>query len=144
MLPDNHSIYVKRLGSLLSCLQSKLDILHEHNRIIKEQHKEGIIENVQEEDVWPAGSFHYLPHREVVRMDNDTTKLRVVYDASAKGKGPSLNSCLHSGRPPLSPLTLALLVRFRMNKVAVTADVEKAFLKTSRLSAISVGGHSLQ
>ena len=84
MLPDNHSIYVKRLGSLLSRLQSKPDILHEYNRIIKEQHKEGIIESVQE-DVCPAGSFHYLPHREVVRMDKDTTKLRVVYDASAKG-----------------------------------------------------------
>ena len=76
-------------------------------------------------------------------MDKDTTKLRVVYDASVKGKGPSLNNCLHSG-PLLSPLIFDIMVRFRMNKVAVTADVEKAFLKTSRLSAISVGGHSLQ
>ena len=78
----------------------------------------------------PSGKFS-LPHRDAVRMDKDTTKLRVVYDASAKGKGPSLNSCLHSGRPPLSPLTLALLVRFRMNKVAVRADIDKAFLNIS-------------
>ena len=63
-------------------------------------------------------------------MDKDTTKLRVVYDASVKGKGPSLNNCLHSG-PPLSPLIFNIMVRFRMNKVAVTADIDKAFLNIS-------------
>lgn len=60
-------------------------------------------------------------------MDKETTKIRVVYDASAKRNGPSLNDCLYSG-PPLNPLIFEVLARFRAHKVALTADIEKAFL----------------
>ena len=56
-----------------------------------------------------------------------TTKLRVVYDASAKSDGPSLNDCLHKG-PKFNQLILDLLLRFRSYRIALTADVEKAFL----------------
>ena len=42
--------------------------------------------------------LHYLPHHAIVRSDKDTTKLRIVYDASAKVEGkPSLNDCLLIG-----------------------------------------------
>ena len=53
--------------------------------------------------------------------------MRVVYDASSKVLGPSLNDCLHVG-PSLNPLLLNILLRFRVYEVAVTADIEKAFL----------------
>ena len=42
-----------------------------------------------------VGEITYLPHRAIVREDKLTTKVRVVYDASAKNKGPSLNECLY-------------------------------------------------
>ena len=71
--------------------------------------------------------MHYLPHHAVVRHDKTTTKLRVVYDASAKSDGPSLNDCLHKG-PKFNQLILDLLLRFRSYRIALTADVEKAFL----------------
>ena len=53
--------------------------------------------------------------------------MRVVYDASSKVFGPSLNDCLHVG-PSLNPLLLDILLRFRVHEVAVTADIEEAFL----------------
>ena len=73
---------------------------------------------------------HYLPHHAVVRQDKATTKLRVVYDASAKSDGPSLNDCLYTG-PKFDQKILDILLRFRLHKVALTADIEKAFLMIS-------------
>ena len=63
----------------------------------------------------------------MVRSDKATTKLRVVYDASLKTSGPSLNECLYKG-PKFHQLILDLLIRFRSYKVTLIADVEKAFL----------------
>ena len=56
--------------------------------------------------------------------------LRVVYDASAKSDGPSLNDCLYTG-PKFDQKILDILLRFRLHKVALTADIEKAFLMIS-------------
>ena len=58
-------------------------------------------------------------------------KLRVVYDASAKMDGePSLNDCLVIG-PKYDLKILDILMRFRSYSVALTADIEKAFLMIS-------------
>ena len=55
----------------------------------------------------------------------------MVYDASAKCQGaPSLNNCLYSGSN-FEQRILDILQRFRTHKIAVTADVEKAFLMIS-------------
>lgn len=72
--------------------------------------------------------FHVL-HHGVVRKEVLSTKLCVVFDASSKATQdvPSLNDCLHVG-PALSPKIFEILLRFRERKVAVVADVEKAFL----------------
>jgi len=44
-----------------------------------------------------AGQVHYLPHHAVIRKDKQTTKLRIVYDASACSEGVSLSDNLFSG-----------------------------------------------
>ena len=59
-----------------------------------------------------VGKVHYLPHHAVIRVDKDTTKPRIVYDANARSgrNTPSLNDCLYD-RPPLSPLIYDMLLR---------------------------------
>ena len=75
--------------------------------------------------------MHYLAHHPVVRQDKQTTKVRVVYDASAKTNGgQSLNDCLYSG-PPLSETIADVLVRFRCQNTALFGDLEEAFLMIS-------------
>ena len=72
--------------------------------------------------------MHYLPHHAVIKNERDTTKTRIVFDASSKiGNNPSLNDCLHSV-PCLLPLIFDILLRFRIGDVALVADIKQAFL----------------
>ena len=77
-----------------------------------------------------AGEVHYLPHHAVIKHDKETTKLRVVYDASSRSGGPSLNDCLYTG-PKFNQNVFDILLRFRSYRVSLTADIEKAFLMIS-------------
>lgn len=128
-LPDNYQLSHSRLQGLLRRLKPTPSILQEYDDIIRDQLDKGIVEPVTE--INPTLSrLHYLPHHAVIRTDKATTKLRIVYDASAKSSGPSLNDCLHTG-PKFNQLILDILVRFRSFKVALTGDIEKAFLMIS-------------
>ena len=73
------------------------------------------------------GTVHYIPHRAVIRDDRDTTKIRVVYDASANKNGPSLNESLETS-PSLLPKLFDILVRFRAYKYSLRSDSKAAFL----------------
>ena len=102
----------------------------EYNSVIDNQAKQGIIERVPEFELNSPqpGSVHYLPHHEVVRSDKSTTRVRIVYDWSSKRKNEvSLNETLYGG-PPLTPLILDILLRFRMFSTVLIGDLEKAFL----------------
>lgn len=71
-----------------------------------------------------------MPHHAVIKLDNTTTKLRVVYDASARTRkeNNSLNDCLYRGPVMLNNLC-GILMRFRLHPIALVADIEKAFLQ---------------
>lgn len=72
---------------------------------------------------------YYMPHREVVKSDHSTTKVRIVFDASSHGKdAKSLNAILSKGID-LNPSIFRLLARFRLGQTAFVADIEKAFLQ---------------
>ena len=75
-----------------------------------------------------ANKEFYLPHKPVFREGAETTKLRVVYNASAKSgrESPSLDKCLEKG-PPLQNLLWNILVRNRFKPYAITADIKRAF-----------------
>ncbi|XP_068234171.1 uncharacterized protein [Palaemon carinicauda] len=67
--------------------------------------------------------------RPVVWEGSLTTKVRPVFDGSARGSnGVSLNDCLESG-PSLNSDLVEVLLRFRRWKVALTAYVTKALLQ---------------
>ncbi|GBN86722.1 hypothetical protein AVEN_94603-1 [Araneus ventricosus] len=61
--------------------------------------------------------------------DKTSSRLRIVFDGSAHEDGHlSLNQSLYTG-PNLHPTIFELLLRFRENPVAFTADVKLAFLQ---------------
>ena len=71
---------------------------------------------------------HFLPHHGVRKRDRETTKLRIVFDASAKinRASLSLNDCLEKG-PNGIPHLFDILLKFRSNPIGLVADIEKAF-----------------
>nr|XP_058950553.1 uncharacterized protein LOC131778181 [Pocillopora verrucosa] len=125
-LPSNESGSLKRLGSLVQRLK-KTGRLDKYDAIIQDQLREGIVE---EADMPASGKEFYIPHRAVVRENVESTKMRVVYDASAKAhsSAPSLNDCLEVG-PLLQNKLWKVLVRGRFHPVALAGDIHKAFLQ---------------
>lgn len=127
VLPDNFKICEGRLKTLKNKLIAG-NILHEYDHIFSEYEENGIIERVPVVEVAKeTGQVHYLPHRPVIRNDKQTTKIRAVFDASCKVSGPSLNECLYSG-PNLIVKIFVILLRLRLNKIGLLADIKQAFL----------------
>ncbi|XP_012543611.2 uncharacterized protein LOC105841045 [Monomorium pharaonis] len=70
---------------------------------------------------------YFLPHHAVTKASSNTTKVRVVFDASAKtNRGISLNNALLIG-PTIQNKLLNHLLRFRSHVYVVTADIEKMY-----------------
>ena len=63
-------------------------------------------------------------------MGAETTKLRIVYDASSRAnpKVPSLNDCLYSGAPLQNHLW-SVLIRMRFHPVLIPGDLQQASLQ---------------
>ena len=127
LLADNYMCSKRRLENLKPKLLAK-GIFERYDTIFKDYEKEKIIERVSsEEEPKSCGKVYYLPHRPVVREDKSTTKIRAVFDASAATEGTSLNDCLFPG-PNLLSRIFDILLRFRLNKIAIVADIKQAFL----------------
>ena len=120
-LPDNYELCEARLCNKLKELRKKSELLKQYDAVFREQKRPGIIEEVN--NASEVGKTNYLPHHQVVKPGKKTTKLRVVFDASSRKNGPK--------GPHITPLLYDILIRFRYYPVALTADIEKAFLQIS-------------
>ncbi|XGW27378.1 hypothetical protein V3C99_007742 [Haemonchus contortus] len=101
----------------------------QYNRVFEEQLEKHILEEVNITNSPKECGVHYIPHQAVLTPHKTTTKLRIVFDASAHYRGcPSLNDVLHRG-PVILPQLYGVLLRFRIGEIAIISDVEKAFLQ---------------
>lgn len=100
--PEYHKKYNEEIMSYLKC---------GHMSISKSSINEG----------------YYLPHHAVIREDKITSKLRTVFDGSAKSSnGISLNErCLNG--PTIQPELIDTFMRWRSHRVALVADIEKMY-----------------
>lgn len=115
-------------------LHSKLERqLFRHPNIAAQYH-EFLLEYEAMGHMQPLNDLHsspstsiYIPHDFVMRDSSATTKLRVVFNASARSSnGKSLNECLLIG-PKLQQNIAAILLRWRQCRYVYTADIAKMF-----------------
>ena len=128
-VPNHLTLCESRLRGLLNRLRTTPDLLFEYDKIIRDQLECGVVEVVEPHQPGIFKNVHYLPHHGVVRQSSETTKLRIIYNGSARAfnNESSLNDCLETD-PNHIPKLFDILVRFRWNRIAITADIEKAFL----------------
>ncbi|XP_066588113.1 uncharacterized protein [Prorops nasuta] len=120
---DSRTNAFKRLLSLERRLNTNTHLKNEYERVFEEYinlNHMSMIDNNDDEG-------YYLPHHAIIKESSDTTKVRVVFDASAKtDRGLSLNDVLLTG-PTIQDKLFFHLLRFRTYNYVLSADIEKMY-----------------
>ena len=124
---ESRSQAVRRFLSLERSLHAKHQF-DEFGSVMREYLDLGHAELVPPSDLEkPEHQVFYLPMHAVRKDSSTTTKIRAVFDASAKSSsGVSLNDTLLVG-PTIHPPLIDVLLRFRLYRVALIADVTKMY-----------------
>ena len=125
-LGESRSTAVRRFLSLERSLRAR-EQFDQFNECIQEYLTMGHAEVPESALNSSLENTFYLPMHVVHKETSSTTKLRVVFDASAKSDtGVSLNDQLLVG-PTVHSSLLDVLLRFRIHRVALTTDVSRMY-----------------
>ncbi|XP_055623256.1 uncharacterized protein LOC129766692 [Toxorhynchites rutilus septentrionalis] len=125
-LGNSLSIAILRFYSLEKRFELNKELRHQYTQFMKEYLDLGHMKLVEPVEDIPGHHF-YLPHHAVLKPDSTTTKLRVVFDGSCKTtSGFSLNDLLLTG-PTVQDNMIFIILRFRMKRIVVTADITKMY-----------------
>jgi len=114
----------QRLESLRKRLL-KDDTLHQkYTDVIETYLKNSYARVVPTDELESSSTAWTLPHFPVYHPRK--SKVRIVFDCAAKWKGVSLNDMLMQG-PDLVSNLVGVLIRFRQESIALTADIECMF-----------------
>lgn len=97
-LHSNKNGSLSKLNYLISKLQNQPKEFEEYDQIIRIQLTAGIIKKAPKE---VTEIKFYIPHKPVVKEEAESTKIRIIYNASTKLiiSRPSLNKCLETALP---------------------------------------------
>ena len=124
-LPNSRETASKRFKSMCRALERKPEMKQHYLEFMKRILDKELAEPVPVEDLASSKPCWYLPHFGFYHPQKPG-KIRVVFDSAAETEGVSLNKLLLSG-PDLTNSLLGVLLCFRQNPVAVTADIEQMF-----------------
>lgn len=124
-LPNNFSVVKQRLLGLKRRFLNNKQFYEEYKMNLNRVISLGYAEQVSEQQLdHSSGRVWYLPHHGVYHPKKRS--LRVVFDCGATFKGTSLNQQLLQG-PNLTSTLLGVLLRFRLEPVAVMGDIQAMF-----------------
>lgn len=122
-------IALKRFYLLEKKLAKNPELKNEYAAFMREYLKLGHMEHIKSIDSPEpdASMCYYLPHHAVIKESSLTTKLRVVFDGSARTtSGESLNNNLLVG-PTIQDELFSILLRFRSHRYVLSADITKMY-----------------
>ncbi|XP_011859297.1 PREDICTED: uncharacterized protein LOC105556797 [Vollenhovia emeryi] len=123
-LGESHGLALKRLQGLERRLSANAKLYEESRSFLKEYEELGHMSRIENASIQES---YFLPHHAVLKDSSNTTRLRVVFDVSARTTtGHSLNDTLLTG-PVLQRDLFSVVTRFRLHNIVFTADIEKMF-----------------
>ncbi|XP_058817006.1 uncharacterized protein LOC131680301 [Topomyia yanbarensis] len=126
MLGESRSSAQRRFGYLERRLERDSKLKDEYHQFMREYLSLGHMRLVEADDERNSPTY-YLPHHPVIKEASTTTKVRVVFDGSAKtSSGFSLNEALCVG-PVVQDDLLNIILRFRTFPVALVGDIAKMY-----------------
>jgi len=127
-LPYNYEMALQRLNNTEKGLRRRPEVQEAYQRTVLQYLDKGYVHKVDHTDSHEDDSMWFLPHFPVVRPEKATTKVRIVFDASAQYKGESLNESINTG-PKLQRELFDVLLRFRKHPVALMCDIAEMYLR---------------
>ena len=122
-LGESRKTAVARLLQLEKKFQKDNDFREEYSKFMGEYEKLNHMRKLKVDEIRNSSKCYYIPHHAVIKEKSTTTKLRVVFDASAKSSnGISLNDKLLVG-PTIQLDLWTILTKWRQHKYVFTADV---------------------
>lgn len=126
VLGASRNVAIARLINLEKSFAKNPHLAQEYTKFLKEYEEMGHMTKVTP-FAGPESGAYYLPHHAVIKESSTTTKVRVVFNASAKTHtGLSLNSLLDPGHKQQQDLH-QIILRWRKHQYVITADIEKMF-----------------
>lgn len=126
LLGESKSLAMKRLIQLESRLSKSAELRKDYNDAMQNYLDAGHMVQVESNDIKYNLSY-YIPHHAVIKPGSNTTRVRVVFDASAvTTNGKSLNDYLYAG-PKLQQDLSGIIIRFRLHTIVFTADIKQMF-----------------
>ncbi|KMQ88603.1 hypothetical protein RF55_11885 [Lasius niger] len=125
VLGDSKDQAEKRLIALEKRLRHNEALYKEYSAFLEEYEKLDHMRRISDNE--EQAYAYYMSHHCVIRADSETTKLRVVFDASASTtNGLSLNDLQMTG-PVMQSDLLSILLRFRKHTYVIAADIAKMY-----------------
>ena len=123
--PNSVPAAEKRLMWLKRRMQRDPVFHAKYSSVVEKYQTEGSSRQVHDDELVKLKPIWYLPHH-AVWHPRKPEEPRVVFDCASKSGGTSLNEELLRGPENTSSL-IGVILRFRVNEVAVTADVKRMF-----------------
>jgi hypothetical protein len=124
---QTRDIAMLRLKQLERRFEKDATLKMEYVKAMEEYIELKYMEEVPKEEL--NNTAVYLPHQVVRKEEKETTKTRIVFNASSKGcNGVSLNEELLIG-PHLQEDMRNLVMRWRLRRIAMISDIKKMYLQ---------------
>ncbi|XP_055838755.1 uncharacterized protein LOC129906835 [Episyrphus balteatus] len=120
-LGDSFEVAKRRFLALERKLEKNQELKQLYASFMQEYEDLGHMSPIDESKL--CNTHFFIPHHCVMKPESTSTKLRVVFDASAKSSsGNSLNDSLMVG-PTVQPDLFSIITKFRMHRYVFTGDI---------------------